>query len=100
MTKKPNPSNAPAVQGANTAGLATYQRGSGDRIYESVMRGGGEPFGRPYEIGTPTLTERVVQFFKQRGYFGFESIDRRRRRANKFTRYGAAPFTGDYFKKR
>ena len=45
------------------------------RIKDFVMRGGGEPFGKPFEVGPQTLTERVVTFFKQRGFFGFESLE-------------------------
>lgn len=75
-----------------------YQRKSTDLIYESIMRGGGEPFGAPFEVGVQTLTERIVGFFKQRGFFGFEFLERprKRNRRNKFTRYGAAPFRGSY----
>jgi hypothetical protein len=70
---------------------------SADRIYRSLMRSGGEPFGAPFESGTPTLTERIVQLFKQAGFFGFETLERlrKRNRRNKFTRHGAAPFSGD-----
>lgn len=79
-------------------GPAGYLRKSSDLIYESIMKGGGEPFGEPYEVSAQSLTDRIVRFFKQRGFFGFEFFERRRirRRKNKFTRYGAAPFKGDY----
>ncbi|MBI5507361.1 MAG: hypothetical protein HY903_01285 [Deltaproteobacteria bacterium] len=78
-----------------------YQRPSKDLIYESIMRGGGEPFGQPYDAGVSSLTDKIVKLFKQKSFFGFETFEkpRRRRRKNKFTRYGAAPFTGRYGKK-
>jgi hypothetical protein len=82
------------------AGPAGHLRKSSDLIYESIMRGGGEPFGEPYEVSAQTLTERIVRFFKQRGFFGFEFFERRRRRLkNKFTRYGSAPFRGNHNKR-
>jgi hypothetical protein len=79
-----------------------YQRPSSDLIYEYVMRGGGEPFGKPFELSVSSLTERIVKLFKQRGFFRFETLDQpaRRRGRNKFTRYGAAPFRGDHKKRR
>lgn len=79
-----------------------HKRQSSERIYDSVMRGGGEPFGAPYEVGTSTLTEKIVKFFKQRGFFSFETIDKKnlQKRRNKFTRYGSARFMGEYPKKR
>ena len=66
------------------------------RIKDFVMRGGGEPFGKPFEVGPQTLTERVVTFFKQRSFFGFESLENpnQKNRVNKFTRYGAARYRG------
>ena len=84
------------------SGGRDYQRKSTDLIYESMMRGGGEPFGPPFELGVSTLTEKIVKFFKQRSFFGFETIEKARTRVrrNKFTRYGAAPFVGEHLKKR
>ncbi len=75
-----------------------HLRKSNELIYESIMRGGGEPFGPPFEIGTGSLTERVVKLFKQKSFFAFETIEKTRRRArrNKFTRYAAAPFRGPH----
>ena len=66
------------------------------RIQDFVMRGGGEPFGKPFEVDVPSLTERVVTYFKQRGFFGFETLEKpqERRKANKFTKYGASRFRG------
>lgn len=73
---------------------------SHELIYEYVMRNGGEPFGQPYEISTSTLTEKIVKFFKQKGFFGFEFMEKanasKRKIRNKFTRYGAAPFRGPH----
>jgi hypothetical protein len=82
--------------------LQNYQRNSKDLIYEMVMRGGGEPFGAPYEAGVSSLTDRVVRFFKQFGFFGFETLERprRRNRRNKFTRYGASSYKGTYRRKK
>ncbi len=79
-------------------GPAGHLRKSSDLIYESIMRGGGEPFGEPYEVSAQTLTDRIVKFFRQKGFFGFEFFEKRRRRRyrNKFTKYGAAPFRGDH----
>jgi hypothetical protein len=73
-----------------------YQRKSTDLIYEAVMRGGGEPFGAPFEAGVGSLTDRIVKLFRQKSFFGFETLDRPRRknRGNRFTRYGASPFRG------
>lgn len=73
-------------------------RPSADLIYESMMRGGGEPFGTPYEVGVSTLTEKIVRFFKQKGFFPFETFEpsRPKRRRNRFTRYGASRFHGAY----
>lgn len=79
--------------------LKDYQRPSADLIHEAVMRAGGVPFLEPFEIGVLSLTERVVRLFRQMGFFGFEWLDQRlrqRSRRNKFTRYGAARFRGDY----
>ena len=78
-----------------------YLRPSTELIYESVMRGGGEPFGPPFEIGVASLTEKIVRFFKQRSFFAFETLERARRKnqRNKFTRYGSAPFKGRYRRK-
>jgi hypothetical protein len=82
-------------------GLAKdYQRRSTDLIYESVMRGGGEPFFAPFELGIASLTEKIVKLFKQHSFFGFETMERPRRknRRNRFTRYGASPYRGSYRK--
>ncbi len=75
-----------------------HLRNSEDLIYESIMRGGGEAFGEPYRIGLSSLTEKVVKFFKQRSFFGFETFEEKptKRYKNKFTRYGAARHFGDY----
>ncbi|MEO1174116.1 MAG: hypothetical protein AAFX94_19020 [Myxococcota bacterium] len=81
-------------------GLTNLQRSSTDLIHESVMRGGGEPFGEPFSLGTPTLTERIVKFFSMKGFFGFETFEKTDKRRNKFTRYGASKFRGSYRVKR
>jgi hypothetical protein len=72
-------------------------RGSTDLIYQTIMRGGGEPFGRPWEAAPTSLTEKIVKLFKQKGFFGFESMDKGAASAmNKFTRYAASRFFGKY----
>ena len=38
---------------------SNIKRESGDLIYESIMRGGGEPFGAPFEFGTQSLTRKI-----------------------------------------
>lgn len=80
-----------------------HQRTSRDRIYESMMRGGGEPFGAPFGVGLSSLTQWVVRKVKQRGFFSFETLERTEEQAgptlNKFTRYGAAPFRGEHTRK-
>lgn len=73
-----------------------HQRSSNELIHESVMRGGGVPFGRPYARGLLSLTERLVRRFKLRGFFGFDDVEPPAPSRNKFTQYGAAPYTGPY----
>ena len=81
--------------------LKNYRRPSSELIYESMMRGGGEPFGPPFEAGVSSLTEKIVKLFKQHSFFSFETMEKPRRKArrNKFTRYGAAPYKGSYRRK-
>ncbi len=82
-------------------GLTTnLQRGSTDLIHESIMRGGGEPFGEPFYVGPSTLTNKIVAWFKQRGFFGFETFEKTDKKRNKFTRYGASRYRGPYRVKR
>ncbi|MEL6544724.1 MAG: hypothetical protein AAFQ82_08860 [Myxococcota bacterium] len=76
------------------------KRPSNDLIHESIMRGGGEPFGEPFSPGTSTLTSKIVSFFKQRGFFGFETFEKTHKKRNKFTRYGSSRFRGAYRVKR
>ena len=95
------PNQAPPQDGTEPESPDVKERtrvASEDRIHDFIMRGGGEPFGRPYELHTPSLTERVVSFFKQRSFFGFETFERpgRGKRSNKFTRYGSTRFRGSY----
>ncbi len=72
-----------------------YQRPSTDLISEYIARGGGEAFGRPLGLGELSLTEKVVKFFKQKSFFGFESFEKpKRKTSNKFTRYGSSPYKG------
>ena len=79
-----------------------FLRPSPDLIYQTIMRGGGEPFGRPFELSMQSLTAKVVKLFRQHSFFAFESMDKpkARNRVNKFTRYGAARFRGEIRGKR
>ena len=74
------------------------REGSRDIIYESMMRGGGEPFGRPWGNGLSSLTDKIVKLFRQRSFFGFETLEHtpRSRRRNRFTRYAASRYHGNY----
>ena len=67
-----------------------------ETIYRYIMRGGGEPFGAPYEIGKQSLTEKIVRFFKQKSFFGFETMEptKKKKNINKFTRYGSSRYRG------
>jgi hypothetical protein len=96
MAKKDDPPETAATPSR------VFKDESADRIYRSVMRSGGEPFGAPFENGTASLTSRIVQLFKQAGFFGFETLERlrKRNRRNKFTRHAAAPFLGQHRNKR
>ena len=99
-----SPKRPPQLPGGRPALIPEHLRASQDRIYEAMMRGGGEPFGAPYTAGVASLMERLVLKLKQRSFFAFETLERpspsEGLRANKFTRYGAAPFTGDPLRKR
>lgn len=107
MAKRKKPAELPDVDTelrASTNPLAriddgltqNLQRGSTELIHESIMRGGGEPFGEPFYVGPSTLTNRIVKWFKQRGFFGFETFEKTNRKRNKFTRYGASRYRGPY----
>ena len=84
--------------------MPEHLRASRDRIYESMMRGGGEPFGQPFAMGLSSLTQAVARKIKQKGFYAFETLERpdasTASEANKFTRYGAAPFRGDHAPKK
>jgi hypothetical protein len=109
FSEKP-PAPAPAPSSADpldvekkrdAAQLRLWQalgKASRDLIYITMQRSGGEPFGAPYELGLSTLTERLVRFFKQRGFFTFHSVERAqgRRARNRFTRHGATAYRGAY----
>ena len=83
---------------ASTAGrVRALQHASAERIRDTVMRAGGEPFGAPLGFGVLSLAEKVVRLLRQRGFFSFESVERLDARGkNKFTRYGASRFWGEY----
>jgi hypothetical protein len=97
--RTPGPADGPP-KSHEPATLPEHLRHSRDRIYEAMMRGGGEPFGAPLGGGLSSLTQWVVRKLKQRGFFGFETYERpegpKPTTVNKFTRYGAAPFRGDH----
>lgn len=78
--------------------LAQLHQFSRNLIYITMMRSGGEPFGAPFEVGTPTLTERIVKLFRQKSFFSFETLEKLQTRShrNKYTRHGAAPHRGPY----
>lgn len=88
--------SANPLAGVDDGLTKNLQRSSSDLIHEAIMRGGGEPFGQPFSVGTSTLTEKIVRFFKQHGFFGFETYESRTRKPNKFTRYGASRHRGPY----
>lgn len=96
--KKPLPFEQ-ATQGPPL--VPEHRRPSHELIYEAMMRAGGEPFGVVYDIGDASLTDRIVAKLKQRGFFGFETMEKKppRGRGNKFTRQGAAAFRGPYRRK-
>ena len=96
MTK---PSNPLQTQEQEQDGLTPSQRDKREQeetIYRYIMRGGGEPFGAPYEMGKQSLTEKIVRFFKQKSFFGFETMEptKKKKNINKFTRYGASRYRG------
>lgn len=95
--RKPIENNNPIIKVEDTL-ITSSPRNTEDLIFESIMRGGGEPFGPPFEIGITTLTEKLVKFFKQRSFFAFETLDkpRSKNRINRFTKYGASPFRGKH----
>ena len=95
--KKLKASNNP-LRDINDLSDSDIQSDSRDLIYQSIMRGGGEPFGAPFEFGTQSLTQKIVEFLKQRGFFNFETLEKikPRNRQNKYTRYGSTTFRGRY----
>ncbi|MBN1960016.1 MAG: hypothetical protein JW841_03655 [Deltaproteobacteria bacterium] len=86
----------PVGEKQNPAKISRFQ--SNNLIYRTMMRCGGAAFGAPFEIGLSSLTVKIVKFFRQLGFFGFETIEKTqpRNQRNKFTMHGAAPFVGDY----
>jgi hypothetical protein len=98
--KKSSPEEAAAPEFGSMV-LPQHLRPSRDLIYEAMMRGGGEAFGAPYDLGVATLTQKIVAKLKQRGFFGFETLEKQppRWHRNKFTRQGAAQYRGPYRRK-
>ena len=100
--KKMTRANVPKAPGEppEETRAAREKRKSEEGIYRYVMKGGGAAFGQPYESGKQSLTEKIVKFFKQRGFFGFETLEtpKTQTKTNKFTKYGAARYRGPYKK--
>lgn len=102
MARKPS-TDATALPPPAENDAAGTQR-SRERIYEAMARTG-SAFGAPFAQGVASLTQRVVEKFKQRGFFGFETFERTpsaqspdEARPNKFSRYGAGRYFGPYRK--
>ena len=56
----------------------------------------GNSFGAPFELGTASLTEKIVAWFKQRSFFGVETCERVEplNQRNKYSAHGASRFVG------
>ena len=96
MTKPSNPLTTTDEDSDSLTPSQREKRSQEETIYRYIMRGGGEPFGAPYEIGKQSLTEKIVRFFKQKSFFGFETMEptKKKKNINKFTRYGASRYRG------
>ena len=96
MTKPSNPLTTTDGDSDSLTPAQREKRSQEETIYRYIMRGGGEPFGAPYEIGKQSLTEKIVRFFKQKSFFGFETMEptKKKKNINKFTRYGASRYRG------
>ena len=96
MTQSLKPSSSPEPVDPELTPAQREKREQEETIYRYIMRGGGEPFGAPFEMGKPSLTEKIVRFFKQKSFFGFESLEptKKKKNINKFTRYGASRYRG------
>jgi hypothetical protein len=66
------------------------------RVRSWASKSSGGSFGAPFEVGTSTLTEKIVEWFKQRGFFGVETSERvgPLNQRNKYSAHGASRFTG------
>jgi hypothetical protein len=66
------------------------------RVRSWASKSSGSSFGAPFELGTSTLTEKIVDWFKQRGFFGVETSERvgPLNQRNKYSAHGASRFTG------
>lgn len=96
MTKTPDALDPVETTESTLTPAQREKRKQEETIYRYIMRGGGEPFGAPFGIGKPSLTEKIVRFFKQKSFFGFETLEpsKQKRNINKFTRYGASRYRG------
>ncbi len=96
MDKSTKPTTTPRPEPEGQTPAQREKRAQEETIYRFIMRGGGEPFGAPYEIGKQSLTEKIVRFFKQKSFFGFETMEptKKKKNINKFTRYGASRYRG------
>ena len=106
-TRPPGLPHAKKLSRSSTSSLGMVElgpaspRSSADLIYEVVMRGGGEPFGAPWELGPASLTDKRAKQLNQRGYSAFETLERPETLGrNRFTRYGASRYLGRYRKRR
>lgn len=70
------------------------------RLRQWASRASGGGFGAPFELGTTTLTEKIVDWFQQRGFFSVETSERVAppNQRNKFSAHGASRFTGSLTK--
>ena len=96
MNKPSRPPSSPLEDSERLTPAQQEKLQQEETIYRYIMRGGGEPFGAPYEIGKQSLTEKIVRFFKQKSFFGFETMEptKKKKNVNKFTRYGASRYRG------
>src|SRR4051812_43744767 len=72
----PSPRDRLAL-GKQQATVQDANRQSHERIYRAVMRGGGTAFGAPFALGPTSLTEKIIKAFRQRGFFSFETLEKR-----------------------
>lgn len=66
------------------------------RVRNWASRSSGTSFGAPFELGTTSLTEKIVDWFKQKGFFAVETSERvsPQNQRNKYSAHGASRFIG------